>query len=246
MRWFPVVVVLAGLMRLSISAHAHGDEWTESAWTDGSKKHARPNLKLASTRVINNRITPDSLRPLFHLPLDEAAKLLGVSEAQLKIRSRALGFARWPFSKTMKKTKESTLIQGRGDADLKKGNSKDHHDTKDGCKDAPRLVPALLLQIFVPFGAGFAYMGRWTYFAIACSLGVTSCCGPTIAHVCAGLGTEVTYNVLEKKELGAGVGCWSCLICCVNLASIAFWIWGITVIANKSLMTGDGCPLQCS
>lgn len=43
--------------------------------------------------------TLEDVSPFFHLPIEEAAKELGVCSSALKRRCRRLGIKRWPFRK---------------------------------------------------------------------------------------------------------------------------------------------------
>ena len=43
----------------------------------------------------------------------------------------------------------------------------------------------------------------------------------------------------QGTEMSPLFSCYGCLLSC---GIVAYWIWGIVVIANKEVMGSDGCP----
>eukprot|EP00899_Mesostigma_viride_P004028 jgi/Mesvir1/13626/Mv06714-RA.2 len=58
-----------------------------------------PAVNMRSRRRSRGGASIDELRLLFHLPIEDAAKQLGVCSSALKRRCRKLGIMRWPFRK---------------------------------------------------------------------------------------------------------------------------------------------------
>eukprot|EP00850_Spirogloea_muscicola_P025932 SM004872S16483 [mRNA] locus=s4872:96:631:+ [translate_table: standard] len=57
--------------------------------------------------------TLEQVSPYFHLPIEEAARELGVCSSALKRRCRRLGIKRWPFRKVRSMTLSLTRITTR-------------------------------------------------------------------------------------------------------------------------------------
>tara|TARA_Y100000816_G_C26107240_1_gene588798 strand:+ start:2849 stop:3592 length:744 start_codon:yes stop_codon:yes gene_type:complete len=104
---------------------------------------------------------------------------------------------------------------------------------------------ALILQ-GIPFtgvfGSGFGNIGRWDLFAIpmsiifgGCSLGIiTMCC-------CLGCCNGDENGMNDKDAI---LNCYSsCFTCIYAITILALYIWGIVIIANKSILDGNGCEL---
>ena len=102
----------------------------------------------------------------------------------------------------------------------------------------PVFTPAVVLQA-IPvtglFGAGFGNMGRWDLFGVSMGIlfgGLALGC----ILICCTIGTE-------KEPVGI-----SCIVSCYNFllicAVLAWWIYGIVVISNKSVLGPNGCPLH--
>ncbi|GBF98172.1 hypothetical protein Rsub_10672, partial [Raphidocelis subcapitata] len=78
-----------------------------SAGRSGGSKHARggggghrePAVVRRHGAAPERTITRDSLRELFHLPIEEAAKALNIGQTMLKHYCRKFGIPRWPFRK---------------------------------------------------------------------------------------------------------------------------------------------------
>jgi len=138
-----------------------------------------------------------------------------------------------------------------------------------GCKNSPQMVTALLMNLLLGFiapGAGFAYMGRWdwfgTAFGIFMAIWLILCCmlvtmGTTVGPILRGvLGPILGLKENEQDDdsdvveienvIGAAccAVCGFCLIIGLFIALVAINIWGLVVISSKSLLCGNGCPLQ--
>ena len=103
----------------------------------------------------------------------------------------------------------------------------------------PKWIPAIVLQ-GIPFtgafGSGFGNMGRWDLF------GIGSCIwGGGFALLCIGLFVCASKDD-SKDDVGLCASCVSCYGCLFSIAVLAYWIWGIVVIANKSVDGPHGCP----
>lgn len=121
-----------------------------------------------------------------------------------------------------------------------------NHDLAACQESGPHFVPAIVLQS-IPFtgafGSGFGNMGRWDLFQVA--MGIVF--GP-VAVLCLGF---CWVLVCERGGEGRdGNSCWECCSYCFTLlwsiAIIAYWVWGIVVIANKEVLGPNGCQLQDS
>ena len=104
------------------------------------------------------------------------------------------------------------------------------------CKGAgPKWVPAIVLQA-VPFtgvfGAGFGNMGRWDLFGIAIGIWGGVCLVGCLLAILLGSSDDSSSKSLM-----------SCYNCLVSIAIMAYWVWGIVVIADKYVLGGNGCPL---
>jgi len=149
------------------------------------------------------------------------------------------------------------------DFDVDSG-AKDDNKVLD-CKDAPKMITALLLELFLgPLGAGWGYMERWDYFAMEF---VTFLTGPIVGCLCVcatcfsinghvmwkggrqgfdELVDEEGNARIEKMHSDAACGFLAviCFICLWSIATVAIQLWSIINIANKSIKSGNGCPLQ--
>jgi len=130
------------------------------------------------------------------------------------------------------KTGEQELFLGQSFLSVKKA---DKDDPK--CKNAPKMSTALILQIFLP-GGGFASMGRWEWFAGYFSLFLSQVFMLFCMQCWAGLNKP-----FANGEIGA-MCCTLCLMCLVAFAVSGIFIWSLVVIADRSLLCGNGCPLQ--
>jgi hypothetical protein len=106
---------------------------------------------------------------------------------------------------------------------------------------------ALILQ-GIPFtgvfGGGFGNIGRWDLFAIPISIIFGGCClSITMCCCCAVCGNNKEENALDDKE--AMLKCYSsCFSCIYAITLLSLYVWGIVVIANKSILDGNGCELN--
>ena len=108
------------------------------------------------------------------------------------------------------------------------------------CKEAgPEYTSAIVLQA-IPFtgvfGAGLGNMGRWDLFAIGSGIwggGFILVC----LFSCAG--------AICEKDGGAGTSaCISCIGSLMSIGMLVYYIWGIVVIAQKTVLGPNGCPLH--
>ena len=108
------------------------------------------------------------------------------------------------------------------------------------CKETgPEFTPAIVLQA-IPFtgvfGSGFGNMGRWDLFGIGSGIwggGIVLAC--LFACAC---------SAGENASAEGTSLCMSCWGCVWALGIAAYWIWGIVVIANKTVYGPNGCPLH--
>lgn len=105
---------------------------------------------------------------------------------------------------------------------------------------------ALILQ-GIPFtgvfGSGFGNIGRWDLFAIPMSVLFGGCCLSITMCCCAGCSNNnKEENAMDDKE--AILKCYSsCFSCIYSITLLALYIWGIVIIANNSILDGNGCEL---
>lgn len=105
---------------------------------------------------------------------------------------------------------------------------------------------ALILQ-GIPFtgvfGSGLGNIGRWDLFAIPMSVLFGGCClSITMSCCCTVCGNNEEDNTMSDKE--AIFKCCSSSFGCVYAFTIlALYVWGIVIIANKSILDGNGCEL---
>ncbi len=105
----------------------------------------------------------------------------------------------------------------------------------------PKFTPAIVLQA-IPFtgvfGSGFGNMGRWDLFTIGSIIwGVGFGLMCVLACCC--------VYILKTDEQNSGADCapcWSLYGCLFTCGLLAYWIWGIVVIANKDVLGPNGCP----
>jgi len=118
---------------------------------------------------------------------------------------------------------------------------------KDKCKDAPKMLTALLLQIFLGYlGVGFGYMGRWDLFGLMMGLILGPCIISCIAVCCCKKAADGDEGE-QSSLLASGGACGAlsaCLVCLVPFAQFGVLLWSIIAIANYSIDCGNGCPLQ--
>ena len=97
----------------------------------------------------------------------------------------------------------------------------------------PNWTPAIVLQ-GIPFtgvfGAGLGNMGRWDLFAIGSGFWG----GGFVIAILIGI---ITGS--QAEDGGTITSCYGCVLTC---AILAYWVWGLVVIANKSILGGNGCP----
>lgn len=110
------------------------------------------------------------------------------------------------------------------------------------CKETgPEFIPAIVLQA-IPFtgffGSGFGNMGRWDLFGIAMGIFFGGCIFIIMASCCV-----VAFSSSDESRHGFGKCISSCGACIWLVAVIAYWIWGIVVIANKEILGSNGCSL---
>ena len=93
------------------------------------------------------------------------------------------------------------------------------------------------------FGSGFGNIGRWDLFAIPMSVIFGGCCLGIISTCCIGFCKQENEDVvLSDRE--ALLKCYtSCFSCMYTIVIISLYIWGIVLIANKSILDGNGCQL---
>lgn len=100
----------------------------------------------------------------------------------------------------------------------------------------PKFIPAIVLQA-IPFtgfvGAGFGNMGRWDLFVIGSAIW-----GGGLFLICLLLCCITKFD--ESREVGKMFP--SCCGCLLSASIIAYWVWGIVIIANKSVLGVNGCP----
>jgi hypothetical protein len=181
------------------------------------KKNARPasHHKTAKHQTETHLVSTDRLRP--------ASKVKNAKNRVQK-RSSAEAFAHWVSEKLNMHAAS---------------REKNDDDDDDECDSAPKMTTALILQIFLGyFGIGFAYMGRWDWFAI--SLGVF------IAPILLACFALCIRNKDDSKENSSKAPLMVGAIGAVCTATIVIIImlWSIIAIANKSLDCGNGCQLQ--
>ena len=104
--------------------------------------------------------------------------------------------------------------------------------------DGPAFMPAIILQA-IPFtgvfGSGFGNMGRWDLFGVAMGIffgGLVLAC----IFICLCNDTND-----DNGKASCSVSCYTCLL---SIAITTYWIWGIVVIANKSILGPNGCKLS--
>tara|TARA_B100001093_G_C26814457_1_gene1009029 strand:+ start:1636 stop:2202 length:567 start_codon:yes stop_codon:yes gene_type:complete len=106
------------------------------------------------------------------------------------------------------------------------------------CKGVgPKFTPAIVLQA-IPFtgafGSGFGNMGRWDLFGIGSAIW-----GGGFGLICLCMCCHM-YSGSDGESMGSV--CSYCFTLILSLGITAYWIWGIVVIAEKSVLGPDGCP----
>ena len=112
-------------------------------------------------------------------------------------------------------------------------------------KSGKSLTTAIVLQA-IPFtgafGSGFGNIGRWDLFAIPMSVIFGGCCFGICSICLIGVCKKENDDPLDDKE--AYMLCYSnCFGCLYGCTIFILWIWGIVIIATKSILDGNGCEL---
>ena len=122
------------------------------------------------------------------------------------------------------------------------------NNIKNQCEeDGKEFIPAIVLQS-IPltgvFGSGFGNMGRWDIFTTYMILIFGGCVFVCLCGGCCGFIFRNAEDQSTWVKLGANCGS---LLCALTV--LAFWIWGIVVIANKDVEAPwhdwEGAPIYC-
>lgn len=117
-----------------------------------------------------------------------------------------------------------------------------------GQKDFIGPIVLQSIPITGMFGSGFGNMGRWdifgTYQAVFWGPLVLLCC-----FMCCVISKDSTNEDTSGTTLETAKTCSGCFGCCWAIAVIALWIWGIVVIAEKSVkapwVNANGTTVMC-
>ena len=108
----------------------------------------------------------------------------------------------------------------------------------------PDFTSAIVLQA-VPFtgifGAGFGNIGRWGFFGLGMGIVFVPLFGLCFIACCAVFLSDDTREDTDDSCLKCITNCYGFLW---SAAIIAYWIWGIVVIANKSMTAPNGCSFK--
>ena len=113
-------------------------------------------------------------------------------------------------------------------------------------KAGKEWLPAIILQgipLTGVFGSGFGNIDRWDIFGMYMGIVFGSCVFICIINCCC-----LVFNNAEDKE-AIGKVTTSCFTCIWAVVILAFWIWGIVVIANREVdapwTSWDGNSIMC-
>ncbi len=118
------------------------------------------------------------------------------------------------------------------------------------CEESgPAFVPAIVLQsipVTGVFGSGFGNMGRWDIFGVYMAIVF----GPLTIVILACCLVMFGFAAQNEDRADCCKCCCSCFGCLWAVAIIVAWIWGIVVIANKSVLgpeeTWYGATVRCA